>query len=185
MLLYVVIGASGLLLLLLMMFVGEIFGGDHDVHVESDVGGHLDVDHGGGPSIFSTRIIGSFLTAFGVGGVVARYYGLSHPISSGIGMVAGVILAGVVYQFARLLYSQQASSEVKMSSLVGQAAEVTVRIPEGGVGQITMTVAGERSTHIARSADGSALSMGTPVTVKALSGESVLVERVRPAGSTA
>jgi membrane protein implicated in regulation of membrane protease activity len=185
MLLYVVIGASGLVLLLLMMFVGEIFGGDHDMHVESDVGGHADFDHGGGPSIFSTRIIGSFLTAFGVGGVVARYYGLSHPVASGIGLVAGVILAGAVYQFARLLYSQQASSEVKMSSLVGQAAEVTVRIPEGGVGQITMTVAGERSTHIARSADGGALGMGTAVTVKGLSGESVLVERVRPAGPTA
>jgi membrane protein implicated in regulation of membrane protease activity len=183
MLLYALIGGAGLALLLLMMFVGEIFGGDHDVHVESDVGGHADFDHGGGPSLFSTRIIGSFLTAFGVGGVIARYYGQSHPVSSGIGIVAGIVLAGVVYQFAKLLYSQQASSEVRMSSLIGQPAEVTVKIPEGGVGQVTLTFGGERSTHIARSADGGALGPGTGVIIKGLSGDSVLVERARPVPS--
>ncbi len=118
MLLYAAIGAFGLLFLLVMLFVGELFGGDHDVHVETDVG-HGDAD-GGGPSIFSARVIASFLTAFGVGGVIARYYNLSHPLSSGIGFVAGIVLASIVYQFARLLYSQQASSEVRMSSLVGQ-----------------------------------------------------------------
>ena len=88
MLLYAAIGAFGLLFLLLMLFVGDVFGGDHDVHVEAGIG-----DHDVGPSIFSTRIIGAFLTAFGVGGIVARYYGLSHPVSAGIGVVAGAVLA--------------------------------------------------------------------------------------------
>jgi membrane protein implicated in regulation of membrane protease activity len=177
MLLYAAIGAFGLLFLLIMLFVGEIFGGDHDVHAEV---GHGDVD-GGGPSIVSTRVIASFLTAFGVGGVIARYYNLSHPISSGIGFVAGIVLASVVYQFARLLYSQQASSEVRMSSLVGQTAEVTIGIPEGGgVGQVTLTLGGERSTHIARTADGHAIAPGAEVAITALHGDSLLVERAKP-----
>ncbi|MGH9369891.1 MAG: NfeD family protein [Thermoanaerobaculia bacterium] len=177
MLLYAAIGAFGLLFLLMMLFVGEVFGGDHDVHAETDVG-HADAD-GAGPSIFSSRVIASFLTAFGVGGVIARYYNLSHPLSSGIGFVAGIALAVIVYQFARLLYSQQASSEVRMSSLVGQTAEVTIGIPEGGVGQVTLTVGGERSTHIARTADGHAIAPGAAVAITALSGDSLLVERAR------
>lgn len=179
MLLYAAIGAFGLLFLLIMLFVGEVFGGDHDVHAETDVG-HGDVDSGG-PSIVSTRVIASFLTAFGVGGVIARYYNLSHPLASGIGLVAGIVLATVVYQFARLLYSQQASSEVRMSSLVGKTAEVTIGIPEGGgVGQVTLTLGGERSTHIARTADGHAIPPGAEVTISALHGDSLLVERAKP-----
>jgi membrane protein implicated in regulation of membrane protease activity len=174
MLLYAAIGAFGLLFLLSMLFLGEIFHADHDGHIE--VGGHAEAEHGDGPSIFSTRVIGAFLTAFGVGGVVARYLGLSHPAASGIGVVTGVAMAAIVYQFARILYAQQASSEVRMHSLVGQPAEVSVGIPKGGVGQVTLTFSGERSTHIARGTAGQAIAAGTGVVIKALSGDSVLVE---------
>ena len=34
MLIYAAIAAFGLLFLLVMLFVGDIFGGDHDVHVD-------------------------------------------------------------------------------------------------------------------------------------------------------
>lgn len=175
MLLYAAIGAFGLLFLLVMLFIGEIFGGDHDLHVEAD---HGEVDHGSGPSIFSARIIASFLTAFGVGGVVARYYALPHPVASGIGVVSGVVLAGLVYQFAKILYSQQASSEIHMTALVGRTAEVTIGIPEGGVGQVTLTVGGERTMHIARPGDGHRIPPGTEVVITALRGDSVVVDRV-------
>lgn len=174
MLLYAAIGAFGLLFLLSMLFLGDIFHADHDVHVE--VGGHAGMEHGDGPSILSSRVIGAFLTAFGVGGVIARYQGLSHPAASGIGVVTGIVMAGIVYQFAKILYAQQASSEVRMTSLVGQPAEVSVGIPKGGVGQITLTLSGERSTHIARGAAGQAIALGTGVVITALSGDSVLVE---------
>jgi hypothetical protein len=116
MLIYGAIAAFGFLFLLLMLFVGEIFGADHDF------GAHdVSVEHGdlgGGPSIFSARVMASFLTAFGVGGVVARYYNLSHPAASGVGVATGIVLSGIVYQFAKFLYSQQASSEVRMATLV-------------------------------------------------------------------
>jgi hypothetical protein len=102
-LIYAAIGAFGLLFLLVMLFVGEVFGGDHEVH-PGDIGtDHGDVGHEGGPSIFSARIMASFLTAFGVGGVIARYYELSHPASAGVGVVSGVVMASVVYQFAAAL----------------------------------------------------------------------------------
>ena len=172
MLIYAGIAGFGFLFLVVMLFVGELFGGDHDVDAH-DVG----VDHGdaGGPSIFSARIMAAFITAFGVGGVVARYYELSHPAASGVGIVTGIVLAGVVYQFAKLLYSQQASSEVRMPALVGQRGEVSVSIPEGGLGQVTVTYGGERTEHLARSEDGRAVARGTSVVIRGLGGDSVVV----------
>lgn len=181
MLIYGAIAAFGFLFLLIMLLVGEVFGGDHEVGGHEMAVDHGDADHGGGPSVFSVRIMAAFLTAFGVGGVVARYYSLSHPASSGVGVAAGMVFAGVVYQFAKFLYSQQASSEVRMTSLVGRAAEVSVAIPQGGVGQIALSFGGERSEHIARATDGRALPRGTAVVITDLRGDSVLVAPAGPA----
>ena len=79
-------------------------------------------------------------------------------------------MAGLVYQFAKILYSQQASSELRMAGLIGATAEISVAIPEGGVGQISLNAGGERTEHIARSADGRALSRGTTVIITSLGG---------------
>jgi membrane protein implicated in regulation of membrane protease activity len=178
MFIYAAIGAFGFLFLIVMLFVGELFGGDHEIHV-GDVGAdHGDFGHEGGPSIFSARIMASFLTAFGVGGVVARYYDLPHPAAAGCGVVTGIVMSGLVYQFAKVLYSQQASSEVRMTGLIGKSAEVTVGIPRGGMGQVTLEYGGERTTQIARSKDGAAIPPGTGVVVTALLGDSIIVERV-------
>jgi membrane protein implicated in regulation of membrane protease activity len=179
-LVYAAIGAVGLLFLLGMLVLGDIFGGDHDF----DHGGFdHDTDFGGGPSFFSARMIAAFLTAFGVGGMIGRYYDLSHPASAGVGIVTGLVMSSVVYQFARLLYSQQASSETRMSSLIGSRAEVTVPIAENGVGEITLPSAGTLTTHIARSSDGRAIPAGTEVVVNRLSGQSVVVSRVSQTAS--
>ena len=163
----------GIILLLSMLLVGELFGGDHELSHEM-VAGH-DVDHGGGPSIFSTRIIAAFLTAFGVGGIVGRYYNFSHPISSGLGVIFGFVMSSGVYQFAKVLYAQQASSELHMTGLVGTTAEVSVAIPQNGVGQIVVHNRGERTEHIARSAGGTAIARGLSVTIMSIGGDSVTV----------
>ena len=172
MLIYGVIAVAGFLILLFMLVIGEMFGGEHEMmgHALD----HADADHGG-PSIFSVRIMSSFVTAFGVGGLVGRYYGLTHPAASGVGVAAGIAMSGVVFQFAKLLYSQQASSDVRMTALVGQPAEVSVAIPKGGIGQIALTFGGERSEHIARAADGQALLRGTEVVITGLRGDAVVV----------
>jgi membrane protein implicated in regulation of membrane protease activity len=182
MLIYAAIAIFGFLVLLVMLFVGEIFGADHEVGAHDVSVEHGDADQGGGPSIFSLRIMASFLTAFGVGGVVARYYALPHPAASGIGVASGIVMSAVVYQFAKLLYAQQASSEVRMTALIGRSAEVSIAIPEGGVGQVALTFGGERTEHIARSVDGQPLLRGADVVITGLRGDSVVVV---PAGSPA
>jgi membrane protein implicated in regulation of membrane protease activity len=172
MLIYAGIAVIGFLFLLIMLFVGDLFGGDHDL-VGHDVAGDF-----GGPSLFSSRIMAAFVTAFGVGGIVARYYELSHPAASGVGIASGVVMAGIVYQFAKLLYSQQASSELQMTRLIGRTAEVSVAIPAHGVGQISLSVSGERTEHVARSKDGQAVPRGSDVVITELRGDSVVVTRV-------
>ena len=90
-------------------------------------------------------------------------------------------MASIVYQFAKLLYSQQASSEVRMTGLVGQTAEVSVAVPAGGVGQVVVFSRGERTEHIARAQDGGAIPRGADVVITALRGDSVVVQK-RDAG---
>jgi membrane protein implicated in regulation of membrane protease activity len=176
MLIFAAIGAFGLLFLLIMLF----FGGDHDLHMGDMDGGH-DVSHAadgeGGPSIFSSRIIASFVAAFGFGGTIGRYLEFGYPVSSTFGIVSGVVLASIVFKFAEILYSQQASSEVRMTSLVGMTAEVAIAIPAGHLGQVSLSAAGERSMHIARSLDGKAIPQGTSVVIRELRGDYVVVER--------
>jgi len=177
MLVYAAIGAVGLLFLLVMLFVGDLFG-DHDVD-------HPDLDHDGGPSFLSMRVMAAFTTAFGVGGVVGQFYDLSHPASSGIGVAVGLAMATIVWQFGRLLHSQQASSEVRMVDLVGQPGVTSVAIPEGGgPGEVTLSLRGERSTHIARSSDGSAIPRGTDVVVRSIGGDSIVVARAAAQGGS-
>ena len=174
MLIYAAIGAVGFIFLTVMLVVGDLFGGDHDAAGHEIGVDAVDAEHGG-PGIFSVRIMAAFLTAFGVGGVVGRYYNLSHPAASGLGVLFGFVMATVVFQFAKLLHSQQASSEIKMSSLVGKTAEVSVGIPAGGVGQVTLSVGGERSEHIARAAGPEALPRGSEVVITGLRGDGLVV----------
>jgi hypothetical protein len=83
-------------------------------------------------------------------------------------VAAGFVMATLVYQFAKILYSQQASSELRMAGLVNLRGEVTIAIPENGAGEITVVAGGERTTHIARSADGRAVPTGAEVVVNSL-----------------
>jgi membrane protein implicated in regulation of membrane protease activity len=99
-----------------------------------------------------------------------------------VGTLVGVVMSGTVYQFAKLLYSQQASSDLQMTGLVGTPAHVSVAIPAGGLGQVAVSAGGQSSEHIARSANGQAVARGAEVIVTGVRGDAVLV---MPAGSQA
>jgi hypothetical protein len=53
-----------------------------------------------------------------------------------------------------------------------------VAIPKGGVGQVALNASGQRSEHIARSADGRAIALGAVVTITGLGGDAVVVTPV-------
>jgi membrane protein implicated in regulation of membrane protease activity len=163
------IAAVGFLFMMVSLLFGEVF--EH-----FDGGLDHDLDHGG-PGFFSSRVIGVFVTAFGGFGAIATHYGLGALPASLVGLGSGVIFGGAVYLFARFLYGQQASSELRSQDLVGQAARVVVTIPEGGVGQIRCRLGEELVYKVARAGDNSAIPENSVVTVQEVLGEVVIVRK--------
>ena len=169
---FLTIAAIGFLFLLVSLFFGEMFG--HDLHFEH-----------GGPGFFSARILSVLVTAFGGFGALATNYGLSALPASGVGLVSGAFFASLLYAFARFLYGQQASTDVRGSDLIGQNARVVVAIPAGGVGQVRCQIGEQLVDKIARSQDGKAISENAMVRVEATLGETVVVLQVQTtAGGT-
>lgn len=167
---FLAIGAIGFLFLLVSLVFGELFEGlidtDHDV----------DGDHGG-PGFFSTRVIAVFITAFGGSGAIGVRYGLSTLGASLLGAGSGVVFGGIVYAFARFLYGQQSSSEVRTADLVGQVARVIIAIPAGGLGQVRCQIGEALVDKIARTADGAAVPENSMVKIEEVLGETVVVKR--------
>jgi membrane protein implicated in regulation of membrane protease activity len=162
------IAAIGFLILLTSFFFGEIF-----EHFE---GGGWDHDLGhGGPSFFSMRVLSVFITGFGGFGAIGIHYGLSVLMSSGVGFVSGLVAASIIYSFAKFLYSQQASTDVRTSDLVGRTARIVVGIPAGGIGQVRCQIGEELIDKTARSMDGAAIGENTIVHVEQVLGEIVIV----------
>jgi membrane protein implicated in regulation of membrane protease activity len=171
------IAGVGFVFLLISLIFGEIF--EH-----FDGAFDHDFDHGlehGGPGILSTRVLSVFVTAFGGFGAVATHYGLAPAPASGVGFASGVLFASMIYAFARFLWGQQATSETRVSDLVGQTARVVVGIPGDGVGQVRCCIAEQLIDKIARSQDGAAVPENAVVTIQQVLGETVVVARVSAA----
>lgn len=164
------IAALGFLFLLISLIFGEMF--EH-LGIDHDVDGS-DLDHGG-PGFFSARVMSVFVTAFGGFGAVGTHYGLSMLPASGLGFVSGLFFATIIYFFARFLYGQQASTEVRTADLRGVSARVVVGIPLNGVGQVRCVIGEEMIDKIARSRSGEAIPENASVKVEEVLGEIVIV----------
>ena len=169
------IAAIGFLVLIISFAVGEIFEhgdlfGGHDADLHGD-------GHDGGISILSSRVLSVFVTAFGGFGAIGIHLGYGIGVSTAMGLAGGLIFGGLIYLFASFLYGQQASTDVRLSDLVGQTAEVSVAIPKGGVGQVRCTIGQTMIEKIARAKDGEEIPGNSSVVVEAIVGETVLVRR--------
>jgi len=161
------IAGVGFLFLLVSLVFGEAF--EH-LGVDAD----HSFDHGG-PSFLSARGISVFITTFGCIGAAGISYGLSTAAASGVGFVGGAFFASLMFLFAKFLYGQQASTDVKMTDVIGQTARVIVAIPAGGVGQVRCRVGEELVDKIARSRSGQAIAENASVTIEEAVGEIVVV----------
>jgi membrane protein implicated in regulation of membrane protease activity len=162
---FLAIGAVGFLFLIVSAAFGEIF-----EHFEG-------LDDHGGPGFFSTRVVAVFITAFGGAGAVATYYGVPAIPASGIGFLTGLPFGAAIWLFARFLFHQQATSEVRAHDLVGQIGRVVVAIPAGGVGQIRCRIGEELVDKIARTRDGDPVGENASVQVEEVLGETVIVKK--------
>ena len=164
---FLAVCAVGFLFLLISLVFGglfDFFETDHDFDV-------------GGPGFFSSRVMAVFVTAFGGFGAVATYYGLGAVPASLVGFGSGLVFGGAIYALARVLYNQQASTEVRAGDLVGAIGRVVIGIPAGGVGQIRVRLGEELMDKIARTRDGIAIAENTSVQIEEVLGETVIVKK--------
>jgi membrane protein implicated in regulation of membrane protease activity len=156
--------ALGLVFLVLSLVMGELF------DFMADAG--LD----GGPSFFSSRVLSVLVTAFGASGAIAIHLGLSTAAATAIASAGGFACGFLVYQFARFLYSQQATTEITAAGILGRSARVIVPIPPGGVGQIRIQSGEELIDKVARSRSGGPVAANSIVIVEEVLGEIVIVQ---------
>ena len=166
---FLAIAVFGFIFVVASSILGDVF--DH-----GDFGHDAD-GHGGGPSLFSSRILSVFVTAFGAFGAIGIHLGYGVGVSTAMGFCGGVLFAGVIYAFASFLYSQQASSHVRTSDLVGNTAQVSVAIPKGGVGQVRCTLGDTVVEKVARASSDQEIPVNTLVKIQNLVGDVVVVDR--------
>ena len=166
---FLAIAVFGFIFVVASSVLGDVF--DH-----GDLGHDAD-GHGGGPSIFSSRILSVFVTAFGAFGAIGIHAGYAVGLSTAMGFGGGVVFAGVIYAFASFLYSQQASSHVRTGELIGNTAQVSVAIPLGGVGQVRCTLGDTVVEKVARATGNQAIPVNTLVKIQNLVGDVALVDR--------
>jgi len=160
-----IIGAIGLAVVVGSLVLGDLLEGAFE---------SLDIDVGGG--MFSTPVIGSFLAAFGFGGVLVLTSSDAGPgIATLTGAASGLALSGVSLWITRSLMHMATDDAVRTDDVVGKPAVVVSAIPPGGLGEISLVHLGQRLKYSAR-AD-IAIPYGSDVVVVAvLSSSSVMVE---------
>jgi hypothetical protein len=162
---FLIIGAVGLGLVVFSLLLGEIFG---DLFGDLDAGGFL-----------STPAIGSFLAAFGFGAALILYgTNAGSAVAALGGLGSGVVVGGIAGFFTRSLMNMPTDASVRSSDMTGLTGTVITRIPEEGLGEVSISFHGQLMKLSARSS--AAVSAGTPVKVTAvISPSSVVVEPVR------
>jgi membrane protein implicated in regulation of membrane protease activity len=193
---FLAIGVAASLFVIITLMLGELgdlFGADHDFDHGSDLSHDVAHDHdfhaelGAGaesmagltaPHLFSFRIIITFVAGFGLIGAVSTWAGASVIMSSVYGLIAGMIMAGLMYAFVHYLATQQASVNVSDSDLIGKEAQVVVKIPADSVGQVQFNTTSGTMTKIAMSTDHTEIPEGSVVKIERITGQTAFVKKL-------
>lgn len=164
---FILIGAVGLVIVLASLVLGDILDGVFDA---------LDADFGHG--VFSAPVIGSFLAAFGFGAaLIMTGTGIGAVGGALGGLASGMVIGALALFMTRALMHMPTDPTVRSADYVGSTGVVVTRIPEDGLGEVSLTYAGHIEKLAARAAE--PIPAGTTVVVtQVTSSTSVLV---RPA----
>jgi hypothetical protein len=130
---------------------------------------------------FSPLALATVIAAIGGYGLIAKAaLGAGDGASLAMAVPAAVLTAyGVTWVGWRLASGSTSSSLIRLEDLAGAAAEVTVPIPAGGIGEAMAVAGGQRYAAPAREVDGLAVARGATVTIVAAG--TTLVVRAGPA----
>lgn len=164
---FLVIGIVGGVLLILSLVLDGIFDA---------------FDFGDGPLSLTT--IAAFTSIFGFTAFASVGAGMDTPVAAVVGAVVGLLGGAAAWWLSRLIRSAESSTAVSGADLIGVEGSVVLAIPEGGLGEVALTMHGER-VSLAATAD-APLARGTAVrVVQTLTSTSVRVEPVRSGSAQA
>lgn len=160
--------------------IGGLFGGHGDVDV-GGMAGH-DATAGGGegdtPSPFSLRTIIMFMMGFGGGGLIGKGAGLADEPSIIPATITGFVMASLMYVFMRVLYGSFGTTMAQSGDYIGLVGRITISVPAGGRGTVSLTVKGQTANTTCISADGSTIPHGSDVYVVSYEGGVASVKRL-------
>ena len=146
---FLVVGAVGVLLLLVALVVGDVLDGAFE---------------GLSAGFFSTEALAGFLGALGFGGAIALEVTGSTSLAVVIGLVLGVLLGWLAARASRFLHGDGKGDTVRTSDMLEKIGSVVSAIPDGGgFGVVSLSVGGHITRLNARSSV--AVPAGTQVSV--------------------
>src|SRR6266498_1098023 len=130
-------------------------------------GGAHGAAHGAHVSPINPITITAFLAWFGgTGYLLTRHSTLWFVTALVIALFAGTSGAAIIYLFlAKVLSSEDEALDPADFEMVGVLGKLSIRIREGGTGELIYSQAGTRRVCGARTEDGSAMLKGTEVVV--------------------
>ena len=133
---FLVVGAIGVVLLLVALVLGDVLDGAFE---------------GLSAGFFSTEALAGFLGALGFGGAIALDATGSTSAAVVIGLVLGVLLGWLAARASRFLHDDGGTGTVRTSDMVEKIGSVVSAIPESGFGVVSISVGGHITRLNARS----------------------------------
>ena len=167
----------------LIKFIMQFMGFDHDTGHDIDVGGHdIDAQHTDsdtGFHVLSLHGISSFLMMFGlVGLAMYRQSSLGILISLIGAVIAGCASVWVIGKLFLMASKLKSSGTIAIDSTVGAKGKVYMKIPEKGTGRVLVNVKNSLREYDASTNDGTSLETGTAIRVVWVDGNLLVVERI-------
>lgn len=126
---FLIIGGVGVVLVLLALVIGDLLDGLL----------HLDVLGG---DLFSISSLAAFVGAFGFGGAIGLALIDNMLVAVIVGLVVGALAAWGAISLTRTLKSGEDAASFRSDSMIGHSGQVITAIPEGGYGEIRISVGG-------------------------------------------
>lgn len=157
---FLIIGIVGAVLLLISLLLDGIFDA---------------FDFGDGP--LSLTSIAAFTAVFGFTAFASVGAGVSTPLASVFGCLAGLIGGAAAWWLSRVIRGAESTTAVGGDELVGLTAAVVLAIPAAGLGEVALSRHGERVSLAASAAQPIARGQAVRI-VQMITSTSVLVAPV-------
>ena len=156
-------------LLLLTLIFDDLLGGFLNAF-------HFGLDLGG---VSPTPVLLGFVAMFGVGGLLGIHgFGIGVGLATLVGVIAGVLGAGVVLMAFRFLRQAESTDTFSLEDMVGSTGRVSVGIPANRFGTVLISFAGA-SHNMTATADAE-IPAGRVVKVVAVAGTNLVVAPTSP-----